>query len=257
LIFIPKHLKIMKTLKLSIVSLGIAMSLFGCHSKERAALRQKVDSLNHELQASQKAEGTLHEVAVLIDSIDANRRSLNTKMIEGTSYADYVTRLKDISENIRATQQKLDQLQASSQNSQRISAATIQRLKTDLELRSKDILALQAEVADMREQNKSLSMNVSEKDSMLTVREQTLQVKEGDITSLQGLVKDMDEQNKIKVADLYFAQAQALETAAHRTRFAPRRKKETRREALELYKLSLSLGKSEAQARITELEKEV
>ena len=58
-------------------------------------------------------------------------------------------------------------------------------------------------------------------------------------------------------ADMYFAQAQALETAAQRTKFAPRKKKETKREALELYKLAYSLGKAEAQNRIDELEKEV
>ena len=48
--------------------------------------------------------------------------------------------------------------------------------------------------------------------------------------------------------------AQAIETAAERTRLAPRKKKETIKEALDLYKKALSLGKNEAQAKITELE---
>ena len=73
----------------------------------------------------------------------------------------------------------------------------------------------------------------------------------------KDLVQDINDQNRIKVANLYFAQAQALETAADRTKFAPRKKKETRREALELYKLSFSLGNTEAQAKIEELEKKL
>ena len=67
----------------------------------------------------------------------------------------------------------------------------------------------------------------------------------------------MTEQHRVEKADLYFAQAAALETAADRTKFAPRKRRATRREAIELYKISLSLGKFEAQERITNLEKKV
>jgi len=71
------------------------------------------------------------------------------------------------------------------------------------------------------------------------------------------LIKDINDQNRVKIAGLYFAQAQALELAASRTKFAPRRKKETRREALELYKLAYSLGNTEAESRIQKLEKDL
>jgi len=48
-----------------------------------------------------------------------------------------------------------------------------------------------------------------------------------------------------------------VEEAANRTKLAPRKKKETLREAVELYKKALSLGKSEAQDNITALEKKL
>jgi hypothetical protein len=48
-----------------------------------------------------------------------------------------------------------------------------------------------------------------------------------------------------------------VEEAANRTKLAPRKKKETLKEAIELYKKALSLGKQEAQARIAELEKKI
>jgi len=42
-----------------------------------------------------------------------------------------------------------------------------------------------------------------------------------------------------------------VEEAANRTKLAPRKKKETYKEAIELYKKALSMGKTEAQAKLT------
>ena len=247
----------MKTLRAGILSLGVITMLFSCDSKEKQRLSQKVDSLNVELIASKKVEQTMNEIGVLIDSIDESRQSLNTKMVEGTSYADYINRLKDINTSIRDTQKKLEFMEKSVKKTNNVSAATIRRLKEDLALRSNEIIALQLDIAKMREENRSLIVTVNQKDSILSSKDEVIKVKEGDIASLQGLVKDTNEENKNKVANLYFAQAEALETAANRTKFAPRKKKETKREALELYKLSFSLGKQEAQAKIDKLEKEI
>jgi hypothetical protein len=74
---------------------------------------------------------------------------------------------------------------------------------------------------------------------------------------LDQKVKNMVTEFQVSEADAYFARAKAVEEAANRTRLAPRKKKETYREALELYKKALSLGKKEAQAKITVLEKRV
>ena len=63
--------------------------------------------------------------------------------------------------------------------------------------------------------------------------------------------------SKVNEADAYFKQAQAVEETAKRTKFAPRKKKRTRQEALELYKMALFLGKEEAQPRIAALEKKL
>lgn len=247
----------MKTIKAGILSLGVAAMLLSCDTKEKAQLQHKVDSLNVELQASRKAEQTMNEVGVLLDSIDASRKSLQTKMVEGTSYADYISRLKDINTHIQTTQAKLEQMEKDVKNSNRSSAASIKRMKADLEQRQQEILALQMDIAKMREENTMLMANVHQKDSLISSRDEMIKVKESDIAGLETLVTDINEQNKIKVANLYFAQAQALEEAASRTKFAARKKKETKREALELYKLSLSMGKTEAQERISELEKDL
>jgi len=48
-----------------------------------------------------------------------------------------------------------------------------------------------------------------------------------------------------------------VEEAANRTKLAPKKKKETYKEAIELYKKALSLGKTEAQAKIDALNKKI
>ena len=109
----------------------------------------------------------------------------------------------------------------------------------------------------MRVENQALATTITQKDSVINTKLETIKMKEQDVATLEAKVVEVNTASKASQADLYFAQAQALETAADRTKFAPKKKKETQREALELYKLSLSLGKTEAQTRIDELQKDL
>jgi hypothetical protein len=244
-------------MKQYILALAILPLLFSCDTKEKTALQGKVDSLTIQLTASKKAEAGMNEVGILIDSIDASRKSLQLKMVEGSSYADYVSRLQAINMYVVETELKLAALEKSTANSSKESAASVRRLKADLAKRSEEIVELQKQIATLRDENLAVWAKVNHKDSLLSMKDQVIKVNESDIVSLERLVNDTQAENKIAVANLYYDQAQALEMAANRTQFAPRKKKEARREALELYRLSLSLGKVEAQARIVDLEKKL
>jgi uncharacterized protein (DUF3084 family) len=246
----------MKTIKAGILTLSIAALLVSCDSKEKARLQYKVDSLNTELQASQQVASQMKEVDVLIDSIDASRRVLRANVVEGSSYGNYSERLKDINSYIKETQTKIAELEKKSKNAAGMSSS-LRRLKADLELRQQEIAALQLEVSKMRAENENMAKAISSKDSTLLAKDEVIKVRETDISSLETLMKDTNEQNKITTANLYYEQAKAMEKVADRTNFAPRRKKEAMREALELYKISLSLGKTEAQKKIDALEKEL
>jgi len=232
--------------------------LWSCDTKEKQALQTKVDSLRTELEMSQQTAQTLEEIGILIDSIDASRQLLRTDVVEGTSYADYSSRLKNINEHVKNTEAKIAQLEKSLKTAQGNSGkATIKRLKADLELSTQQIAALQTEIEKIRTENHALAKNVGQKDSVLLVRDEVIKMREQDVAGLEKKVEEINFQANKTQADMYYAQAEALETAASRTKFAPKKKKETQREALELYKLSLSLGKTEAQNRIDELEKVV
>lgn len=231
--------------------------LFSCDKKEREALQAQNDSLRTELEVSNVMAQNLQEIGVLIDSIDASRQVLRTDVVEGTSYADYKSRLQGINTHIQETEAKIAELEKSMKTAKGNYAITIKRLKADLELSSQQITALQGEVEKMRVENQALATTITQKDSVINDKLETIKMKEQDVATLEAKVVEVNTASKQSQADLYFAQAQALETAAERTKFAPKKKKETQREALELYKLSLSLGKTEAQSRIDELQKEL
>ena len=244
-------------MKAYILVLGVAAAFFSCDSQERLRLQSRTDSLSYALEESKKAEVALNEVGILLDSIDANRHALRTNILEGITYADYIERLEAINTHIKASQAKIASLEASLKNSKRSNSATIRRLKTDLEVRSKEILELQLDVVALREVNRGLTANLVRKDSILSSRDEMIRLKTADVASLEELIADINIQNRIKVGNLYYAQAAALEEAAKRTKFAPRKKKDTKREALELYRLAYSLGNAEALVRIQALEKDL
>lgn len=243
--------------------LGVAMLalLIGCNTKEREALQHRVDSLSFQLKTSQELDAKLEmerdEVGALIDSIDANRQAVKVRMTEGGSYSEYITRLKDINKYVLQTQAKLNALEKSSKNSSSVSSASIRRLRADLEKREQEVLDLQLQITKVRDENLALWKKSNEKDSVLANRDQVIKINEGDIGSLQKLVNDTQAENKLAVANLYFDQAAALELAADRTNFAPRKRRAAREDALELYKLSLDLGNTKAEKRINDLEKKL
>src|SRR5690349_6672259 len=159
----------MKTIRTIIVCLGLTAALFSCDRKENAMLRAKVDSLNTELQSSKVVESQLKEVDVLIDSIDYSRKVLRANVVEGTSYDNYASRLKDINQYIKDTQVKIAELEKSSKNVKGLSSS-VRRLKADLELRSQELAALQMEVSKMRGENESMAAAITKKDSTLLAK---------------------------------------------------------------------------------------
>lgn len=244
-------------IKKFVLGLAVIGMLWGCRNEEKErALQTQIDSLQTELQTSQETAQTLQDVGVLIDSIDASRQLLRTDMVEGTSYQNYKERLAGISAYVKETQAKIADLEKSAKNS-RAYAGTIKRLKADLEARTQQIAMLEEEVQKIRTENQSLSRTVSQRDSVINVNTETIKMGEENLAALESRIQEVNLESKNFQAEAYFKQAEALEKAASRTKFAPKKKKETKREALELYKMSASMGKPEAEAKVQELEKDL
>ena len=243
-----------------VFALPLAALVFGCDTKEKDQLRTQVDSLKVELETSQKMANTLTEVGVLMDSIDASRQLLRVNMVEGTTYDDYTSRMKDINGYVRDTQKKIDDLEksvASSNSKNNANAKLLKQLRKDLENKTQEIVQLQEQVEKYRSENQNLISTVSMQEAELSDKATQIEAKTQELALIEARVQELMIQSKMTEADAYFARAQAVEEAANRTKLAPRKKKETLKEAVELYKKALSMGKNEAQDKITELEKKI
>lgn len=245
-------------LKKLVFTLSIAGIILGCDTKEKEQLRSEVESLRQELETSHKMAQTLTEVGTLMDSIDASRQLLRINMVEGTTYDDYSARMKDISSYVKETQGKIESLEKALKDSKSNSNAfsrTIKKLKADLESRTQEIAMLQEQVEKYRSENENLINTVGLQEAEIADKQAQIDAKVQELALIEARVQEIMIQSKVSEADAYFTRAQAVEEAANRTKLAPRKKKETLKEAVELYKKALSLGKNEAQAKIEELER--
>lgn len=240
--------------------LMVGIILMNCGGAEKEKLQLAVDSLTVRLIESEQVAATMQEVGILMDSIDANRQLLRVNMIEGTSYTDYTSRMKDINEYVKESQNKIEDLEKALKKSRGASGVysnTIKKLKADLESRNKEILELQVQVDKYRNENQNLIQTVTLQEAELADKQNEILRKEQELALIEARIQEIMIQGKMSEGDSYYARGEAIEEAANRTKLAPRKKKETYQEALEMYKKSLSLGVAKAQAKINELEKKV
>ncbi|MBC7849711.1 MAG: hypothetical protein H7Y31_08245 [Chitinophagaceae bacterium] len=203
---------------------------------------------------------TLQDVGTLMDSIDANRQLLRVNMVEGTTYDNYTARMKDLNNYVRETEDKIADLEAQlkkSKGNANSFASMIKKLKAELVTKSQEVILLQEEAERVRNENQNLSETIRLQEEELTTKEDDIRTKEEELAASENKIQEMMIKSKMSEADAYFAQAQAVEETANRTKLAPKKKKASLRQAIDLYKKSLSLGKEEAKAKITELEEKL
>lgn len=236
---------------------GLVMMSCG---RETERLKSQVDSLQNELQVSQQMAQTLQEVGTLMDSIDANRQMLRVNVIEGTTYSDYTARMKDLNNYVKETQSRISDLEKSLKKSKANNnafASTVKKLKAQLEERTKERDLLQAKVEELGNLNDNMKVTIDMQEAELSDKQMQIEEKTQELALIEARIQELMIQSKMSEADSYFARAEAVEEAANRTKLAPRKKKETYREAIELYKKAQSLGNEKAAAKIAELEKKV
>jgi len=241
--------------------LSIVALLCSCDLKKKElAYKRAADSLRTELEANHKLTEAMVEIGSLLDSIDASRKVLKVRMMEGTNYETFAGRMHDLNQYVLSAEAKIDALEKAQRkyhNNDAAYTSAISKLKADLEVRNNELTALKEQVNVYKNQNDNLVSTVSLQKAEIDDKLNQIKLKQADITQLQDQVSHLMVKSAVDQGEAYFAQAAAVEEAANRTHFAPRKKKDSRKEALELYKLALNLGKGEAQARITALEKKI
>lgn len=236
------------------------VGLFSCGKQERDHLTAQIDSLRFELGESRQAVQTLVEVGILMDSIDASRKLLRSSMVEGTTYNDYRARMNDINNYVKETERKIADLEKNGRKSvadAKSFTLAMRKLKKELADATRKLESMQVIVARYEQDNEDLLRAIRIKDEQLAESETRISIARDEILLLQNRFDATRESSRQTEAENYYARAQAVEETANRTKFAPRKKKESRRQALELYRLAFQMGKEEAQPRIEELEKKI
>lgn len=238
----------------------IIFCLSGCNTKEIARLQSENDSLRNELSSRYNVLTSLTDVRVLLDSIDANRNSLRTNLSEGTSYEEFTARLKDINEFVKMSEEKINLIQSALKNSKNEASAylmLVDALKSEVQIHVNEIAKLEGEVSKYEVANQELLQEIGIKEAEVKQINIKISEKQQELLALESRIDAMVKSFKITEADAYYARARAVEEAANRTKLAPAKKRDTYKEALELYKRSLSLGKEEAKVDIANLEKKI
>lgn len=232
----------------------------GCNTKELARLQSENDSLRNELNSRYTVLASLKDVRGLLDSIDVSRNSLRAHLSEGTSFEEFSARLKDINVFVKMSEEKINLIQNALKTAKHEASAylmLVDALKNEVQIRVDEIVKLEQEVTHYRDENQGLQEKIKLKENEVNEINVQISNKQQELLLLEARIEAMVKNFKMTEADAYYARARAVEEAAKRTKLAPGKKRDTYKEALELYKRSESLGKEEAKADIARLKKKV
>lgn len=247
--------------QLTTLSLITVLFLVSCGVKEEnETLQMENEELKAELIRAQMAVSTLEEVGSLIDSIDKARNALKLELEAGIEYEDYLSRMQNINHYISETETKVTDLEnelnkSSSKNQSYV--RTISRLKKNLASKANEISNLQALVENYKKENISLLNMMDLQEAEIYDMEEQITMKMEELELIENRILEVMKKSQMTEADSYFALGEALEEAARRTKLAPKKKKETYKEAIDIYKKALAFGREDAQAKIDELEKKI
>ena len=230
---------------------GLMFSLmYASRSSLVVKLEKESDSLRTLVLEKEKLVTDMRSATSWTDSIISN-----LDMNPAAAKNELPARLQSANQAIKANKKRIDEM-----------ANAIHIAKQHHEGYLAVVEALQGEVSDRVEEsevlmdsieyfaavNIELYENVSMQEDAMTGLYEQLQDRQLKLDALERRAHQLKEMTE---AEIYYVKGQQAEENGNRIRLAPQRKKETYREALELYKKSYSLGKSEASLKISFMEK--
>ena len=236
-----------------VVFMMVVAFLASCDSglkQENEQLTNQVDSLNAALNETARAVEALEDVGSLLDTLEAQRDIIRVEMVEGgMSGEDFAARIEALNEQYELAESRLSELEST----QSTFNALVKKLRADLQERDQQIEALETLLSDFQAANTNMQATIVLQEDQIEELETEMMIADQELEFFELRIMEMVEVAQMNEADAFFARAVAYEEAANRTKFAPKKKKETLRHALELYQEALNLGKSEAQTKVDEL----
>ncbi|HYC84676.1 MAG TPA: hypothetical protein VEB86_05610 [Chryseosolibacter sp.] len=234
-----------------IVLIGLCFT--ACDSRKLSRLQEQNDSLANELASRDAMLRVIHQAAVLLDSIE--RRHGNIPNGDLPFHETFSVRLQQIHEHVKASEMQKTKMQKElyvSRNEASAYMMMVDAMKGEVDIRDGEIETLADSVDLFETHNYDLAENLSEKEHAIENLYKQIHEKQEKLAMLEGKVSDLA---RLTEAERYYARGRDVEASAERIRFAPAKRKETYREALELYKKSWSLGKPEARTKIINIQK--
>jgi hypothetical protein len=229
------------------------LPLISCDNSKYEKLLAENDSLKHEINSGGQMVTALVKVNTLLDSIDATRHIMRINQADGLMEpASYAKRMVELKNYIVQTEEKIGELEATlvetNVNSESY-MVIISALKDELRIRNEEL--------GLIEENSELNNEVMLKGVQLEDIESRLEVKKTELKLLELQIMELVKRMHISEAEGLYAQAGAMEEAARRTKLAPFKRRQTYREALELYEQALAKGKKEAKTKVDELKAKI
>lgn len=243
-----------------VITAFIAVLLTACGVEEKQQLQSEVDSLRFELRTNQQMVQTLNEIGAMMDSIDVNRQTLRVNVVEGLQHDDYVSRMEGLKKYVNDTQNKIEELEATlrkSKSSNRAFLASIKKLKSEIESQTLQITELTATIDKVKADNETLVKITETQGLDILEKQKQIETKTQEVALLEQRIDEVTTKSRETEAEGYLARARAVEEIANRTKLAPKKKKATLNQSLELYRKAVSLGSKEAKNEIERLEEDM
>ena len=234
-----------------------SLFLAGCNSKKITQLSAENDSLKKELENRLAYSAVIFEVTTLLDSIDISRRLLKADLKRGTNYNELSARLRDINRYVKQSEEKIATIEKELRISRNESFAytmMANAYKGEVGIRDGEVHELESAVAGYQDVNEGLLDSVKFQGSMINDMVANIEQKEHALSALESKVHQLERDFRLTEAEVYYARARLVEEAAHRTKLAPQKRRQSFTEALELYRKAYSLGKEDAKRNIITLE---
>lgn len=228
--------------------------------EENKQLKQENDQLKAELEQAQMSAQTLEEVGTLIDSIDAARDVLWLDLESGTSYESYQDKIRAIDSYMKDSEDRINKLEselAKSNTQNSVYYNSVRSMKKQLATKQAEIEELNQRVEKYKSENEALIKTVDLQSRELADQEKEIKAKREELQGLEEQIENLNLVAKESEADAYFSMGEIKEETAKRTKLAPRKRKETYKEALDFYRKAFEGGRKDAYQKIEELEKKV
>ncbi len=228
----------------------MGLAIAGCKKQQYSQLKKENDSLKTEIMARHQTMIMLRNAEMILDTIELNMR-------QHEDQSEFLPRLQSVYTYVKESEENILRMQRELQASRYEANAylmMVDALKGELGVRIDKSDIMGDSVGGYASSNAELTANLSMQEQLILDLKKDIERKHQQLNKLEQDVVDLEASIDISDAEREYARAQRVELIGRKMLLSPQKKRETMREALEIYKKAYILGKKEARENIAILE---